>query len=61
MPPPPCGLFVMQYLLGAGGSVSGGGEYAAGGFEELWLMLLSVGSLLETDSNMQHDDDSQMQ
>lgn len=40
--------------------MSGGGGCAAGGFDELWLVLLSVGSLLEMDSNMQHDDDSQI-
>lgn len=56
-PHPPCGLFVMQYLLGVGGSESGVGECAAGGFDELRLMLLSMGPLLEMDSNMQHDDD----
>lgn len=48
----------MQYLLGAGGSVSEGGGHAAGGFDELRHMLLSMGPLLEMDSNMQHDDDS---
>lgn len=58
---PPCGLLVIQYLLGAGGMVSGGGGHAAGGFDELRLMLLSIGLLLEMDSNMQHDDDSQPQ
>lgn len=58
---PPCGLFVMQYLLGAGGSVSGVGGHAAGGFDELRLMLLSMGPLLEMDSNMQRDDGSQIQ
>jgi len=51
----------MQYLLGVGGGESGGGEHAAGGFDELRLMLLSMGPLLEMDSNMQHDDDSQIQ
>lgn len=60
-PLPPCGLFVMQYLLGAGGSVSGGGGHAAGGFDELRPKLLSMGPILEMDSNMQHDDDSQIQ
>lgn len=57
---PPCGLFEMQYLLGAGGSVSGDGGHAAVGFDELWHMLLSMGALLEMD-NMQHDDESQLQ
>lgn len=47
----------MRYLLGAGGIVSGGGGHAAGGFDELRPMLLSMGLLLEMDSNMQHDDD----
>lgn len=62
MTPPPRGLFVMQYLLGAGGSVSGVGGHAAGGFDELWPMLLSMGPILEMDSNMQReDDDSQLQ
>lgn len=41
--------------------MSGVDGHAAGGFDELWLMLLSIGSLLEMDSNMQHDDDSQIQ
>lgn len=54
-------LFVMQYLLGAGGSVSGGGGRAAGGCDELRPMLLSMGPLLEMDSDMQHDDDAQAQ
>lgn len=44
----------MQYLLGAGG-----GGQAVGGFDELWLTLLSMGPLLEMDSNMQRDDDSE--
>lgn len=51
----------MQYLLGAGGSASEGGGHAAGVFDELRPMLLSIGPLLEMDSNMQHDDDSQLQ
>lgn len=51
----------MQYLLGAGGGVSGGGGHAAGGFDELRPMLLSMEPLLEMDSNMQRDDDSQTQ
>lgn len=53
----------MQYLLGAGGTVSrGGGGHAAGSFDELRLMLLSMGPILEMDSNMQYDDDdSQIQ
>lgn len=51
----------MQYLLGAGGGVSGGGGHAAGGFDELRPMLLSMEPLLEMDSNMQRDDDSQPQ
>lgn len=36
--------------------MSGGGGHAVGGFDELWLTVLR-GSLLEMDSNMQHDDD----
>lgn len=42
----------MQYLLGAGGSASEGGGHAAGVFDELRPMLLSIGPLLEMDSNM---------
>lgn len=60
-PLPPCGLFVMQYLLGVGGGVSGGGGHAAGLFDELWHMILSMGPLLEMDGNMQHDDESRLQ
>jgi len=51
----------MQYLLGAGGSESGVDGHAAEGFDELRPMLLSMGPLLEMDSNMQHDDGSQIQ
>lgn len=56
-----CGLVVMQYLLGAGGTVSGGEGHDVGGFDELRPMLLSVGPILKMDSNMQHGDDSQLQ
>lgn len=49
---------VMRYLLGAGGSESGGDGHAAGGFDEPRPALLSMGPLLKMDSNMQHDDDS---
>lgn len=40
--------------------MSGGGGHTAGAFDELRPMLLSMGPLLEMDSNMQHDD-SQLQ
>lgn len=39
--------------------MSAGGGHAAGGLDELRLMSLSMGPILEMDSNMQHDDDSQ--
>lgn len=51
-PHPPCGLVAMQYLLGAGGTVSGGGGHDVGVFDELRPMLLSMGPILKMDSNM---------
>lgn len=59
---PPWGAGRLQYLLGAGGSVSAGGGHAAGPLDELWPMLLSMGAILKMDSNMQDgDDDSRLQ
>lgn len=49
-PLPPCGLVVMQYLLGAGGTVSAAGGHGVGGFDELRLMLLSMEPILKMDS-----------
>lgn len=58
-PLPRCRVVVMWYLLGAGGTVSGGGGHDVGGFDELRpVLLLSVGPILKMDSNMQHDDAS---
>lgn len=37
--------------------MSGGGRCAAGDLDGLWPVLLSMGPLLEMDSNMHHDDD----
>lgn len=56
-PLPRCRVVVMWYLLGAGGTESGGGGHEVGGFDELRpVLLLSVGPTLKMDSNMQHDD-----
>lgn len=51
----------MLYLLGAGGTESADGGHDAGGFDELRPVLLSTGPSLKMDSNMQHDDVSQLQ
>lgn len=45
-------LAVMRYLLGGGSTVSAGGGHDAGGFDELWPALLSMGPILKMDSNM---------
>lgn len=61
-PLPRCRVVVMQYLLGAGGTMSGGGGHDVGGFDELRpVLLLSIGPILKMDSNMQHDDVSWLQ
>lgn len=61
-PLPWCSVVVMWYLLGAGGTESGGGGHEVGGFDELRpVLLLSFGPTLKMDSDMQHDDASWLQ